>query len=82
MSKKTSYLLGILLTIILGTILYWFLCCSICCGKKTCENIVNHLHEKLGDLAEKSKAFQMVLGVDTVAQFDKATILDITFQKN
>lgn len=32
MSKKTSYLLGILLTIILGTILYWFLCCKKCCA--------------------------------------------------
>ena len=28
MSKKTSYLLGILLTIILGTILYYYLCCK------------------------------------------------------
>jgi len=37
MSKKTSYLLGIVLTIILGTILYYFLCCSICCGKESCE---------------------------------------------
>ena len=30
MSKKTSYLLGVLLTIILGTILYYFLCCKCC----------------------------------------------------
>lgn len=30
MSKKTGYLLGILLTIILGTILYWFSCCKPC----------------------------------------------------
>lgn len=30
MSKKTGYLLGILLTIILGTILYWYLCCKPC----------------------------------------------------
>lgn len=30
MSKKTSYLLGILLTIILGTILYYYLCCKPC----------------------------------------------------
>ncbi len=28
MSKKTSYLLGILLTIIIGTILYYYLCCK------------------------------------------------------
>jgi len=38
MSKKTSYLLGILLTVILGTILYWFLCCGMCCGMETCKN--------------------------------------------
>ncbi|RAJ12082.1 OmpA family protein [Olleya aquimaris] len=30
MSKKTGYLLGILITIILGTILYWFFCCKPC----------------------------------------------------
>ena len=30
MSKKTGYFLGILLTIILGTILYWYLCCKPC----------------------------------------------------
>lgn len=30
MSKKTSYLLGILLTIIIGTLLYWFFCCKPC----------------------------------------------------
>jgi len=30
MSKKTGYLLGILLTTILGTILYYFLCCKPC----------------------------------------------------
>ncbi|MGB6268893.1 MAG: OmpA family protein [Olleya sp.] len=30
MSKKTGYLLGILLTIILGTILYWLFCCKPC----------------------------------------------------
>ncbi|AUC74555.1 OmpA family protein [Olleya sp. Bg11-27] len=37
MSKKTGYLLGILLTIILGTILYWFLCCNCCAGTADAE---------------------------------------------
>lgn len=37
MSKKSTYLLGILLTIIIGTLLYWYLCCSICCNKQSCE---------------------------------------------
>ena len=32
MSKKTSYLLGILLTIIVGTFLYWKICCCNCKG--------------------------------------------------
>jgi len=35
MSKKTSYLLGILLTIVIGTLLYWWLCC--CCNCTNCE---------------------------------------------
>ncbi|WP_299891501.1 OmpA family protein [uncultured Lacinutrix sp.] len=34
MSKKTGYLLGILLTIIIGTLLYWFLCCKPCLEAK------------------------------------------------
>ena len=38
MSKRTSYLLGIILTIILGTILYYFLCCSVCCGEESCKH--------------------------------------------
>ena len=37
MSKKTSYLLGILLTIIIGTILYWWLCCN-CCNAESCDH--------------------------------------------
>lgn len=36
MSKKTVYLLGILLTIILGTYFYWKLCCS------QCSSAINH----------------------------------------
>lgn len=34
MSKKTLYLLGILLTIIIGTFLYWNLCCKVCNAEK------------------------------------------------
>ena len=30
MSKKSGFLLGILLTIIIGTVLYWFFCCQYC----------------------------------------------------
>lgn len=34
MSKKSIYLLGILLTIIIGSILYWYLCCTVCYAEK------------------------------------------------
>ncbi len=34
MSKKTLYLLAMLLTILLGTWLYWKFCCCSCCNKK------------------------------------------------
>ena len=35
MNKKSAYLLGILLTILVGTVLYYYLCCtcSTCCNK-------------------------------------------------
>jgi OOP family OmpA-OmpF porin len=42
MSKKTSYLLGILLTIIIGTILYWWLCCNCC-------NTESRMHKKAAE---------------------------------
>ncbi len=35
MTKRTSYLLGIIITIILGTFLYWKFCCA-CCNSATC----------------------------------------------
>ncbi len=44
MSKKTLYLLGILLTIILGTILYCYLCCS-CCSLKACGDVKEKVEE-------------------------------------
>ena len=34
MTKKTLCLLGILLTIIVGTVLYYFLCCKVCYSKE------------------------------------------------
>jgi len=34
MTKKLLYLLGILITILLGTYLYWLYCCNICCQTK------------------------------------------------
>lgn len=40
MSKKTQYLLGILLTLILGTYFYWTLCCSQCSSATNTTEIV------------------------------------------
>ena len=42
MSKKSGYLLGILLTIIIGTILYWFFCCQYCTDTTTVDNNSTH----------------------------------------
>jgi outer membrane protein OmpA-like peptidoglycan-associated protein len=38
MSKKTAYLLGIVLTIVIGMILYYYLCCSLYCGTTEVES--------------------------------------------
>lgn len=38
MSKKLSYILGIVLTIIIGTILYIFFCCRACCDENGCKH--------------------------------------------
>lgn len=35
MSKKTRYLLGILLAIVVGTYFYWKICCRTCAGENT-----------------------------------------------
>ena len=44
MSKKTKYLFGILLTIVIGTILMWFMCCNAD-TKNTTEEIQNNPKE-------------------------------------
>lgn len=38
MSKKTSLVLGILVTILLGTLLYWKFCCACCAENKALPN--------------------------------------------
>jgi outer membrane protein OmpA-like peptidoglycan-associated protein len=38
MSKKLSYILGIILTIVIGTILYIFFCCNACCDENGCKH--------------------------------------------
>lgn len=41
MSKKTLYLLGILLTILIGTYFYWKLCCNDCCDGEDANSSTN-----------------------------------------
>lgn len=42
MSKKTTYLLWILLVVVIGTILHWYLCCSVCYTDKNCITTTNN----------------------------------------
>lgn len=53
MSKKTSYLLGILLAIILGTILTYFLCCKSC--KTSVESELNKNEKAIPETKEVTK---------------------------
>lgn len=47
MSKRTLYLIGILVTILIGTYFYWKLCCSFCCDTvQYNENIVQPANTK------------------------------------
>lgn len=52
MSKKSTYLLGIVLTIVIGSLLYWYLCCSVCCKNQVCNSDINP-QEVLKDDLEK-----------------------------
>lgn len=54
MSKKASYLLGILLTIIIGTLLYWWLCCC-CCDQKKCDQDCKNKTKEKTTVVEKPK---------------------------
>jgi OmpA-OmpF porin, OOP family len=45
MSKKTLYLLGMLLTILLGTWLYWKFCCCYCSDEKMESAVLNETND-------------------------------------
>ena len=60
MSKKTSYLLGILLTIILGTILYYFYCCEPCMEAANKEAEVENIVAKPEVKAATKNAFSVI----------------------
>ncbi|WP_299105691.1 OmpA family protein [uncultured Tenacibaculum sp.] len=50
MSKKSTYLLGILLTILIGSLLHWYFCCNVCCEKQSCTSDVTSQEVKKDDL--------------------------------
>ncbi|WP_369048383.1 OmpA family protein [Tenacibaculum sp. UWU-22] len=54
MSKKSSYLLGILLTIVIGAFLYWKFCCSAC--HKQNKHIEENTKNKVVAVPDEKKA--------------------------
>lgn len=61
MSKKTTYLLGILLTILIGTIFYWFLCCKPCLEAKNAAIKAEKMEVETPKVKEVSKnAFSII----------------------
>jgi OOP family OmpA-OmpF porin len=50
MSKKTKYILGILLTIFIGTLLYWKFCCNCCQNSCTKDNIIQSSTNNFTDI--------------------------------
>lgn len=49
MSKKSTYLLGILLTILVGTFLYWKFCCCCQCKNPTTDLTTTQVNSTTGD---------------------------------
>lgn len=49
MTKKTTYLLGILLTILIGTFLYWKFCCCCSCKNTKEEKVIGTCTTGMGD---------------------------------
>ena len=74
MSKKTSYFVGILLTIIIGTALYWWLCCK-CCNSESCKY-------KKGEertIVDKPEAKEVTLNPFSVKDGDYTMNIDENF---
>ncbi|WP_271855267.1 OmpA family protein [Patiriisocius marinus] len=66
MSKKAMYLLGILLTILIGTYFYWKLCCNECCnddatkaGSKKEKSLNEKVNSKVSTEKATSNAFAL-----------------------
>ena len=66
MSKKAMYLLGILLTILIGTYFYWKLCCNDCCnddatkaGSNKEKSLNEEVNPKVSTITATSNAFAL-----------------------
>lgn len=77
MTKKTMYLLGILLTIIIGAILNWILCCTPSTGAAvTTEKVVE---DKVATPTPKEKVINPLVIKDKEGDFDYTTNDNINF---
>lgn len=82
MSKKTSYLLGILLTIIIGTLLYWWLCCN-CCNSESCSHKKadkNTVLEQLNVSKATLNPFSVKDGNYAISSKDNFNFIDSSFR--
>ncbi len=61
MSKKTTYLLGIVFSIIIGCILYWYFCCNCC--QNTTNNIKTNISNTTATVSKNLNPFS-VSGAD------------------
>ena len=74
MSKKTSYFVGILFTIIIGTLLYWWFCCK-CCSAESCE----HKKGTENIIVDNPKAKEVTLNPFSVKDGDYTINIDENF---
>lgn len=72
MSKKTTYLLGIVFSIIIGCILYWYFCCN-CCQNAT-NNIKTNISNNAATVSKNLNPFSI-----SGADFDIGTNENFNF---
>lgn len=82
MSKRTSYLLGITLTIIFGSIFYYFLCCSVYCNKESC----NHKQDAIKsagvpEIKDVTKNGILEININTSSKGQTEPIADIATEE-
>lgn len=83
MSKKTSYLLGILLTILVGSFLYYKFCCSICCDGDACKKKKEVVEEKEDLVSQPLQATSFPFSIkDSNGNFSFSVDENFNFKKS